>query len=98
MRFVKPLDGALLERIAARFNRVITIEDNTVLGGFGSAVAEYYASRRIQNVSLHMHGLPDRFIDHGSPAELAAETGLDSAGIVRLVRTTLDHPVSTTAG
>jgi 1-deoxy-D-xylulose-5-phosphate synthase len=98
MRFVKPVDGALLERIAARFTRVITIEDNTVLGGFGSAVAEYYTTRGIQNVSVHMHGLPDRFIDHGSPAELAAETGLDGAGIVRLVHTVLDVSVSTTAG
>ncbi len=98
MRFVKPVDGALLEQIAARFKRVITVEDNTVLGGFGSAVAEYYASRGIQNVSVHMHGLPDRFIDHGSPAELAMETGLDSAGIARLVRTALDHSIIPTAG
>jgi 1-deoxy-D-xylulose-5-phosphate synthase len=98
MRFVKPLDGALLERIASRFGRVITVENNTVIGGFGSAVAEYYASRQMTHIPVHMHGVPDHFIDHGSPAELAAETGLDSAGIARFVRATLDRSVSSTAG
>ena len=98
MRFVKPLDGALLERLATRFGHVITIEDNTVIGGFGSAVAEYYAARQMPHVSVRMHGVPDHFIDHGSPAELAAETGLDSAGIARFVRATLDRSVSSTAG
>jgi 1-deoxy-D-xylulose-5-phosphate synthase len=98
MRFVKPLDGALLERLATRFGHVITIEDNTVIGGFGSAVAEYYAARPLPRVSVHMHGVPDHFIDHGSPAELAAETGLDSTGIARFVHAILDRSVSSTAG
>jgi 1-deoxy-D-xylulose-5-phosphate synthase len=77
---------------------VITIEDNTVMGGFGSAVAEYYAARQLPHVAVHMHGVPDHFIDHGSPAELAAETGLDSAGIAHFVRAALDRSVSSTAG
>ncbi len=87
-RFVKPLDEQMLSAIALRHHSVVTIEDNTVLGGFGSAVAEYFAKNNIKNVRLKMHGLPDRFVDHGTPNELYRDYGLDAQGIAAVVR---DH-------
>jgi len=90
MRFAKPLDGELLDGIAARFQHVMTLEDNVVTGGMGSAVAEYYASRQ-SGVSLHIHGLPDRFVDHGSPEELYRDLGLDAEGIAGAIKDVLHH-------
>lgn len=84
-RFVKPLDRSLLDAIAARFTHVLTLEENTIVGGLGAAVAEYYAATGA-HVSLRMHGLPDRFIEHGAPAALLSEVGLDAAGIAAAVR------------
>jgi 1-deoxy-D-xylulose-5-phosphate synthase len=85
MRFVKPLDTELLDDLFARFRRVVTIENNARMGGFGGGVAEYLAQRRTQGVELLVHGLPDRFIDHGSPSELLREVRLDASGIARVV-------------
>ncbi len=85
-RFVKPLDTELLSSVAGRFKKVITLEENSILGGFGSAVAEFYASKEITGLHLKLHGLPDRFVDHGSPAELAAEIGIDPQGIAGVIR------------
>ena len=85
MRFVKPLDADMVRSVAARFKKVMTVEHNTVLGGFGSAVSEFLVSERVVGVELRHHGLPDRFVDHGSPAELASEVGLDPAGISRVI-------------
>ncbi len=89
MRFVKPLDTGLLDDIGSRFNQVLTLEDNSVVGGFGGAVCEYFASREKNDVRVTVHGIPDRFVDHGSPAELAAELGLDGPGIATAVRSVL---------
>jgi 1-deoxy-D-xylulose-5-phosphate synthase len=86
MRFVKPVDGALLDDIAARFTRIVTLEDNVITGGFGSGVAEYYVSKGIKNINLKIHGVPDRFVDHGTPAELARELQLDAPGVAATVR------------
>jgi 1-deoxy-D-xylulose-5-phosphate synthase len=84
MRFVKPLDESLLDDLAARFPSVVTLEENVIAGGFGSAVAEYYASRQ-HPVRVQRHGIPDRFIAHGSPDELQAELCLTPAGIASVV-------------
>jgi 1-deoxy-D-xylulose-5-phosphate synthase len=86
MRFLKPLDVDLLRGLAVRVQRWVTVEDNTVIGGLGAAVAEFLAAEGISGVALRMHGLPDRFVDHGSPAELAAEVSLDAPGIAQAVR------------
>ena len=83
MRFVKPLDVDLLKRTFAKFNKIITIEDNSILGGFGSAVAEYAEQYGFKNDIL-LHGLPDRFIEHGKPEELHADLKLDSKGIAEV--------------
>jgi 1-deoxy-D-xylulose-5-phosphate synthase len=85
MRFVKPLDADMVRSIAGRFTKILTVEHNSVLGGFGSAVSEFLAAERVTGVEVRHHGLPDRFVDHGSPAELAAEVGLDPAGISRVI-------------
>ncbi len=89
MRFVKPLDVELLENIASRFASVVTLEDNVVAGGFGSAVAEYFAAGQ-DPVRVKRHGIPDQFIAHGSPEELKAELCLTPAGIARVVQDFLE--------
>ncbi|MFA5011435.1 MAG: 1-deoxy-D-xylulose-5-phosphate synthase [Ignavibacteria bacterium] len=83
MRFVKPLDSDLLKNTFAKFNKVITIEDNSILGGFGSAVAEFAEQYGFKN-DLLLHGLPDRFIEHGKPEELHADLKLDPKGIAEV--------------
>ena len=85
MRFLKPLDGDLLRGVALRIPRFVTLEDNVVIGGFGSAVSEFLASDGITGVRLLSLGMPDRFIDHGTPGELQAELGLDPPGVARSV-------------
>ncbi len=80
MRFVKPLDAELVCEMALQHELVVTVEENVVAGGAGSACAEALASAGIEVSTLHL-GLPDRFIDHGDPAKLLAAEGLDAAGI-----------------
>jgi 1-deoxy-D-xylulose-5-phosphate synthase len=84
MRFAKPLDTDLIDTLVSRFHRLVTVEDGTRLGGFGSAVAEYVADKH-PGVQVVILGVPDRIIDHGSPAELYAEVGLDASGIAAQV-------------
>ena len=79
-RFVKPLDRELLFDIFSRFEKIITVEDNTIVGGFGSAVSEFAIQNNLKNDIL-IHGIPDRFIDHAKPEELHEELKLDAKGI-----------------
>jgi 1-deoxy-D-xylulose-5-phosphate synthase len=88
MRFVKPLDGALVERLAASHALIVTVEEHAVMGGAGSAVCEALAARGLEHRVLLL-GLPDRFIDHGDPAKLLASVGLDARGIEQAVRAAL---------
>jgi 1-deoxy-D-xylulose-5-phosphate synthase len=88
MRFVKPLDTDLAAELATTHRLLVTVEENAVLGGAGSAVAEALAGRAIATPLLQL-GLPDRFIDHGDQAQLLASVGLDKAGIVAAVRSRL---------
>ncbi|MCL2298478.1 MAG: 1-deoxy-D-xylulose-5-phosphate synthase [Proteobacteria bacterium] len=85
MRFVKPLDAALIEELAHTHDGLVTLEENVVMGGAGTAVAEYLTHAGIVKPILHL-GLPDRFIEHGAPEELLAQCGLDAAGIIRQVQ------------
>ena len=85
MRFVKPLDTELLDAMAQRHQLLVTLEENTVEGGAGSAVAEYFIAKGI-DVSLLQLGLPDTFIDHGTHAQQLAQCGLDAAGIETSIR------------
>lgn len=84
MRFVKPLDEELVCRLAARHDCIITLEENAVAGGAGSAVAECLAANGIER-PMHHIGIPDRFIEHGSREDCLAMAGLDAAGIARSV-------------
>ncbi len=88
MRFVKPLDSALVERLASTHDLLVTIEENVVSGGAGSSVAEHLNAEGI-NANLLQLGIPDRFIDHGKPAEQLSECGLDYEGILSAIRNRL---------
>jgi 1-deoxy-D-xylulose-5-phosphate synthase len=85
MRFVKPLDEDLIEELAQTHEVLVSVEDNAVHGGAGSAVAEALAARGL-TPRLELLGLPDRFLGQGKREELLAEAGLDVAGITRAVK------------
>ncbi len=85
-RFVKPLDTAMIDDIAKRVGRIITIEDGQIQGGFGSAVAEHIAQHHHEGVDLLMHGIPDIYVDHGTQDELYAELRLDAKGIADVAK------------
>ena len=84
MRFVKPLDFDLVAQLALEHDALVTIEENVVAGGAGSAVAEALAAHGILIPILQL-GLPDVFVDHGDPAELLANCGLDGKSIAATV-------------
>ena len=85
MRFAKPLDEALLHEICREYPQLITIEDGTTVGGFGSAVLEFINAHGYQN-KVHILGIPDRIVEHGTPKELYKEIGLDADSIATLLR------------
>lgn len=91
-RFIKPLDKAMLDETIAGFERIITIEDGQMQGGFGSAVLEYLASRKNPYTTVDIMGIPDKFIEHGTQQELLDSIGLNSTGIANKVRDLLDLP------
>lgn len=84
MRFIKPLDHEKLDEIANRFDRIITLEENTLIGGFGSAVIEYFAEKQYKNDILRI-GLPDNFVEHGTQQQLHHQLGIDPEGIANQV-------------
>lgn len=90
MRFVKPLDEALVGELAGSHELLVTIEENAVMGGAGSAVGEFLASEGLE-VPLLQLGLPDYYVEHAKPSEMLAECGLDAAGIEKAVRQRLDR-------
>jgi 1-deoxy-D-xylulose-5-phosphate synthase len=85
-RFVKPLDGELLKDVFARHKKVLTLEDNVITGGFGSAVLEFMNQHRINDVELIVHGLPDKFVDHGTPDELYSDLKMDVKGVSEIMK------------
>lgn len=85
MKFLKPMDTSLLREIAREYSYIITIEDGVINGGFGSAVLEYFCDQGI-DMKVRRMGIPDRFIEHGTPEELYAEIGLDAAGIEKVIK------------
>ena len=84
MRFVKPLDDELVMKLALSHDLLVTIEENTIQGGAGSAVVESLLKQNVTTNVMQL-GLPDCFIDHGDPAAMLVECGLDKAGIVAAV-------------
>lgn len=89
MRFVKPLDSALIDRLADSHQLLVTLEDHAVLGGAGSAVADYLSQRR-QPVALLPLGVPDRWIEHDSRSGQLSSCGLDAQGIRRAIESRLN--------
>jgi 1-deoxy-D-xylulose-5-phosphate synthase len=85
VRFVKPLDEALLHEACKKYPKLITVEDGTVKGGFGSAVLEFMAEHGYKN-DLQILGIPDRLVEHGTPAELHRECHYDAAAIAATVQ------------
>lgn len=85
MRFVKPLDETLLHEIGKNFNKVITIENGSVKGGFGSAVIEFFSENDYQ-IKVQRMGIPDKFVEHGSVAELHKICGIDPESIENKIK------------
>jgi len=80
MRFIKPLDTKRLDEIAAKHDKIVTLEENNLPGGFGSAVLEYFNDNNFKNDILRL-GIPDKFIDHGTQAQLHKQIEIDPEGI-----------------
>ena len=85
MRFVKPIDELMLHEVAQRYTKIITVEDGTVVGGFGSAVLEFMAAHNY-TPEVKILGIPDRIVEHGKPEELHRECGYDAPAIADAVR------------
>lgn len=92
-RFVKPLDTEMLDEIASRFEKIATLEESTIVGGFGSGVIEYFAEKNYHNKILRI-GLPDKFVDHGTQEELHKLLGIDPDGIVSKVKSLLGKKIN----
>jgi len=88
MRFLKPIDEEMLHHILKNYQKIITVEDGTIIGGLGSAVLEFMSDHHYQ-APVKRLGIPDRFIEQGSIAELSKECGFDADGIYQEVKTLL---------
>ncbi|MCU0379980.1 MAG: 1-deoxy-D-xylulose-5-phosphate synthase [Chitinophagaceae bacterium] len=93
LRFVKPIDEEMLHEVFSRYRKVVTVEDGTVVGGFGSAVLEFMAANGYQ-AEVKILGIPDRLVEHGTLKELHRECGYDAAGIASAVRALMSEKVS----
>ena len=94
MRFLKPIDTSLLDRAGTSFDRIITVENGTLTGGFGTAVMEYM-SRNGMHPEIRRIGIPDRFVQHGTVPELLSICGMDSDAILQTITEMLVSPKST---
>lgn len=91
MRFVKPLDEKLLHQIFNKFDKIITIEDGALIGGFGSAINEFGLNNNYRNKTIKNIGIPDKFIPHGTVEELYQLVGLDEKSIQKSIKSLLDN-------
>ena len=90
MIFLKPIDQAILEEVAAKYRHIITVEDGTVVGGLGSRVSQWMASRP-QAPRITMLGIPDEFVHQGTVAQLKAQCGIDAASIFHSIESILSN-------
>ncbi len=93
MRFVKPLDEEMLHEVFSKYSKVITVEDGTVVGGFGSAVAEFIAVHNYK-AEIKILGIPDRLVEHGTLKELHRECGYDAKAIADTAREMMKEKVT----
>ena len=96
MRFLKPIDNILLKGVFSKFDKIITLEDATVVGGLGSAVIEYMNDNSYRAKVIRL-GIPDRFVDHGSQEELYHECGYDAEGIAQAAKNLVGSKILTRA-
>ena len=92
MRFVKPLDTDTIDKVAEQYDLIVTIEDNAIAGGAGSAVAEYLNSQHKTARLLHI-GFPDEYISHGQPEEMLTDWQLDKTGMLKTIQDRLNADV-----
>lgn len=92
LRFIKPLDAKLLHSVFRKFQKILTVEDGTIKGGFGSAILEFMAEHRY-HAEVSMLGIPDQVIEQGKPSELRHSCGYDAEGIIRTAREILREKV-----
>jgi 1-deoxy-D-xylulose-5-phosphate synthase len=85
MRFAKPIDEEMLHEVFSKFKKIITVEDGTVVGGFGSAILEFMNAYGYK-ADVKIMGIPDRLVEHGTPKQLYDEIGLDANGIATEIR------------
>ena len=97
MRYVKPLDEDILHKVFKKFKKVITIEDGTIIGGLGSAVLEFMSDNDYKSKIVRM-GVPDKFINHGTPEELYRDCGFDVDGIYKTVKSLVKHGIFSNTG
>lgn len=93
MRFAKPIDEAMLHEVFKNYSKIVTIEDGTVIGGFGAAVLEFMAEHKY-NAEVTIMGIPDRLVEHGTPKQLYEEIGIHPEGIADTVRKMVTAPVT----
>jgi 1-deoxy-D-xylulose-5-phosphate synthase len=93
MRFVKPLDEDLLHEVFGKYNKIITIEDGTIVGGFGSAVLEFMNAHGY-TAEVKILGIPDRLVEHGTVKQLYDEIGLDANGVAKVLREMMKEKVT----
>jgi 1-deoxy-D-xylulose-5-phosphate synthase len=85
-RFAKPIDSELIASTAVAIKKIITVEENVLQGGFGSAVLELLAEKNITGVQLKRLGIPDEFVEHATQTQLRQKYGIDEDGIYRTVK------------
>jgi len=93
-RFIKPLDKELILKMASKTKRIITIEENMIAGGFGSAVLEYLNSMDIPDIKIKILGIPDEFVEQGSQAILRKKYGIDEEGIYQACNAFFSTPAT----
>ena len=93
LRFVKPIDADLLHEVFKKYTKIVTVEDGTVVGGFGSAILEFMNQHNYQ-AQVTILGIPDRLVEHGTPKELHRECAYDAQGIADTVREMMKDIVS----
>ncbi|MEQ1552979.1 MAG: 1-deoxy-D-xylulose-5-phosphate synthase [Ferruginibacter sp.] len=92
MRFAKPLDEEMLHQVFEKYNKIITVEDGTVVGGFGSAILEFMNANGYK-ADVKIMGIPDRLVEHGTPKQLYDEIGIDANGIANMLRSFVEKKV-----
>ncbi len=92
MRFAKPIDEEMLHEVFANFNKIVTVEDGTIVGGFGSAILEFMNEHGYK-ADVKIMGIPDRLVEHGTPKQLYDEIGIDANGIANMLRSFVERSV-----